>query len=197
MRGNFAAPNGDYYTQVCPATVIQYRPPADDGCSSGPHFQVIWTTISPAENALSLFRQCQTALSVQLGNQATHHQSFSKLLIVVHAMRIPSGAVRSVFHFPKHANTDNFASGGPGADHCAEVNFTYGCPLPVDSIHLDLSDIAMGRLQGGGSLAAGVIPTRYKRIPCPVPGNVYIWLLTAAAHTTLLSASSTPMALDL
>ena len=113
---------------------------------------------------------------MQLGNQATHRQSFSKLLIVVHAMRIPSGAVRSRFHHGKHANTDNFPSGGSGADHCAEVNFTYGCPLPVDSIHLDLSDIAMGRLQGGGSLAAGVIPTRYKRIPCPVPGNVYIWL---------------------
>lgn len=34
----------------------------------------------------------------------------------------------------------------------------------------------MGRLQGNGSLAAGVIPTRYKRIPCPTPGNIYIWL---------------------
>jgi len=34
----------------------------------------------------------------------------------------------------------------------------------------------MGRLQGGGSLTAGVIPTRYRRVPCPVPGNVYIWL---------------------
>lgn len=34
----------------------------------------------------------------------------------------------------------------------------------------------MGRLQGNGSLAAGVIPTRYKRIPCPNPGNVYLWL---------------------
>lgn len=34
----------------------------------------------------------------------------------------------------------------------------------------------MGRLQGNGSLAAGVIPTRYKRIPCPKPGNAYAWL---------------------
>ena len=52
----------------------------------------------------------------------------------------------------------------------------HGCPLPAGSIYLDLSDIAIGRLQGDGSLAAGVIPTRYKRILCPVPGNVYIWL---------------------
>jgi hypothetical protein len=38
----------------------------------------------------------------------------------------------------------------------------------------------MGRLQGNGSLAAGVIPTRYKRIPCPTPGNMYIWLRDGA-----------------
>ena len=34
----------------------------------------------------------------------------------------------------------------------------------------------MGRLQGNGSLDEGVIPTRYKRIPCPTPGNAYAWL---------------------
>jgi hypothetical protein len=66
--------------------------------------------------------------------------------------------------------------GGPGADQCAEIDFICGCPLPPGSIHLDLSDIAMGRLQGNGSLNEGVIPTRYKRAPCPVPGNIYIWL---------------------
>lgn len=36
-------------------------------------------------------------------------------------------------------------------------------------------DIAMGRLQGNGSLAQGVIPTQYRRVPCPNPGNAYIW----------------------
>lgn len=41
---------------------------------------------------------------------------------------------------------------------------------------MDLSDIAMGRLQGNGSLAQGVIPIQYRRVPCPKPGNVYIWL---------------------
>jgi hypothetical protein len=38
----------------------------------------------------------------------------------------------------------------------------------------------MGRLQGNGSLAAGVIPTRYQRVSCPNPGNVYIWLQAGA-----------------
>ena len=71
-------------------------------------------------------------------------------------------------------------AGGPGADHCGEIDFTYGCPLPADSIHLDLSDIAMGRLQGNGSLQAGVIPTQYKRVPCPAVGNVHLWLQSSA-----------------
>jgi hypothetical protein len=89
---------------------------------------------------------------------------------------------------------------GPGADHCGEIDFTYGCPLPEGSHHLDLSeflvipsskfasladimspgDIAMGRLQGNGSLAQGVIPTQYRRVPCPSPGNAYIWLQASA-----------------
>lgn len=34
----------------------------------------------------------------------------------------------------------------------------------------------MGRLQGNGSLSQGVIPTQYRRVPCPTVGNVYVWL---------------------
>lgn len=45
---------------------------------------------------------------------------------------------------------------------------------------MDLSDIAMGRLQGNGSLNQGVIPIKYKRVPCPKPGNAYIWLQEGA-----------------
>jgi expansin (peptidoglycan-binding protein) len=56
-------------------------------------------------------------------------------------------------------------------------------PLPNESIHLDLSDIAMSRLQSGyadGGIVDGVIPIRYQRVPCPVVGNVYIWLRSGA-----------------
>jgi len=83
-----------------------------------------------------------------------------------------------------------------GRDHCGEVSdFAYGCPLPPstktslvpadhdplpnESLHLDLSDIAMSRLQTGdanGMMVDGVIPTRYRRVPCPVTGNIYILL---------------------
>lgn len=65
---------------------------------------------------------------------------------------------------------------GSGADHCGEIDFKYGCPLPADSHHLDLGDIAMGRLQGNGTIIDGVIPTRYKRVSCPKPGNVYLYM---------------------
>jgi expansin (peptidoglycan-binding protein) len=88
---------------------------------------------------------------------------------------------------------------GSGRDHCAEVEgtFKYGCPLPPgppspplshdplpnESIHLDLSDIAMGRLQTGdpnGAMKDGVVPTRYKRVPCPVAGNIHIGMARGA-----------------
>ncbi len=85
---------------------------------------------------------------------------------------------------------------GSGRDHCGEVsNFKYGCPLPPgdlppdhdpeadESIHLDLGNVAMARLQTGdpnGNLVDGVIPTRYERVPCPVVGNMYVWLQPGA-----------------
>lgn len=70
--------------------------------------------------------------------------------------------------------------GGPGVDQCQEVSdFTYGCPLPNGSIHLDLSDVAMTRAQAG-TIVEGVIPTQYKRVPCPKVGNVYLWLRGSA-----------------
>jgi expansin (peptidoglycan-binding protein) len=57
---------------------------------------------------------------------------------------------------------------------------------------MDLSDIAMGRLQGNGSLTEGVIPIRYKRVPCPKPGNVYIWVRDGAGpYYFALSAVNT------
>lgn len=57
---------------------------------------------------------------------------------------------------------------------------------------MDLSDVAMGRLQGNGSLANGVIPIRYKRVPCPKPGNAYLWLQVGAGpYYFALSAVNT------
>lgn len=38
----------------------------------------------------------------------------------------------------------------------------------------------MGRLQGNGNIVEGVIPTRYRRVQCPKPGNVYVWLHPSA-----------------
>jgi hypothetical protein len=69
---------------------------------------------------------------------------------------------------------------GSGWDQCGSLqNFKYGCPIPEDSIHLDLSDAAMARLQTGkynGEMADGIIPNKYRRVPCPRLGNMYIWL---------------------
>ncbi|KAH1726347.1 hypothetical protein KXX25_009217 [Aspergillus fumigatus] len=80
----------------------------------------------------------------------------------------------------------NFAA--PNGDYYTQ----YGCPLPEGSHHMDLSDIAMGRLQGNGSLADGVIPIRYRRVPCPKPGNIYIWLHDGAGpYYFALSAVNT------
>jgi hypothetical protein len=88
---------------------------------------------------------------------------------------------------------------GSGRDHCYEVSdFKYGCQLPPglafnptlerdpradESIHIDLSDIAMARLQTGdpnGNMVDGVIPIKYRRVPCPVVGNIYVWLHSGA-----------------
>jgi expansin (peptidoglycan-binding protein) len=58
-------------------------------------------------------------------------------------------------------------------------------PLPNESLHLDLSDIAMSRLQTGdanGMMVDGVIPTRYRRVPCPVKGNIHILLRTGGEY---------------
>ncbi|KAH2471154.1 hypothetical protein KXV61_003042, partial [Aspergillus fumigatus] len=139
LRGNFAAPNGDYYTQFWPSLAASGNP--DNYLSCGECFEVIRTK--------------------------------------------PDGT--------DYAAPPNAAGpGGSGADHCGEIDFKYGCPLPEGSHHMDLSDIAMGRLQGNGSLADGVIPIRYRRVPCPKPGNIYIWLHDGAGpYYFALSAVNT------
>lgn len=140
LRGNFAAPNGDYYTQFWPSLPGDL----DNYLSCGECMELIQTKADGTDYAVG------------------------------EAGYTPPIVLEVVDSCPCNANSKWCC--GPGADHCGEIDFKYGCPLPAGSIHLDLSDIAMGRLQGNGSLTAGVIPTRYKRIPCPTPGNIYLWL---------------------
>lgn len=140
LRGNFAAPNGDYYTQFWP----QLPGSLDNYLSCGECFELSQTKADGTDYAVG------------------------------EAGYTPPIYLEIVDSCPCDANPKWCC--GSGADHCGEINFTHGCPIPVDSHHMDLSDIAMGRLQGNGSLNQGVIPIKYKRVPCPKPGNVYIWL---------------------
>ena len=165
LRGNFAAPQGNYYTQFWP-TLTGDR---DNYLSCGECFEVIRTKPDGTEYAPGDAGYTQPVV-VQVTDSC-----------------------------PCSANSKWCC--GSGRDHCAEVktstlNFTFGCPLPPgdlqanhepqanESIHLDLSDIAMARLQSGDpnkGMVDGVIPTKYKRVPCPVIGNIYVWLLTGAS----------------
>ncbi|KAJ1550926.1 hypothetical protein HK096_004200 [Nowakowskiella sp. JEL0078] len=144
LRGNFAAPNGDYYTQFWSSLPGDY----DNYLSCGECFELIRTKPDGTDYAVG-----ETGYTTPV-------------------------YLEIVDSCPCSANSKWCC--GSGADHCAEVsNFKYGCPLPADSIHLDLSDIAMARLQSGnanGGIIDGVIPTRYKRVSCPKPGNVYLYL---------------------
>ena len=156
LRGNFAAPDGDYYTQFWPSL------PGDNDnyLSCGECFQLVRTNKDGSD--------------YQVGG----------------AGYTPPITLQVVDSCPCSANSKWCC--GSGRDHCGEVSdFKYGCPLPPappvppqghdplpnESLHLDLSDIAMARLQTGdanGQMVDGVIPTRYRRVPCPVTGNIYI-----------------------
>lgn len=146
LRGNFAAPNGNYYSQWWPSLPGDL----DNYLSCGECFQLIRTKADGSDYAES-----------DAGYTAPI-------------------TLEIVDSCPCSANSKWCC--GSGNDHCGEIkapdyNFKHGCPIPKGSHHMDLSDIAMGRLQSkDGSLAAGVIPIRYKRVSCPKPGNVYLWL---------------------
>ena len=160
LRGNFAAPDGDYYTQFWP----DLPGDNDNYLSCGECFQLVRTKKDGTD-----YQQGETGYT-------------------------PPVVLQIVDSCPCSANSKWCC--GSGRDHCGEVSdFKYGCPLPPstqssvvpadhdplpnESLHLDLSDIAMSRLQTGnpnGTITDGVIPTKYKRVPCPVVGNMYIWL---------------------
>ncbi|KAJ3114542.1 hypothetical protein HK100_001626 [Physocladia obscura] len=145
LRGNFAAPNGNYYTQF---KANLGGSTLDNYLSCGECFQLIRTKADGTDYAVG-----EVGYTVPI-------------------------TLEVIDSCPCSANSKWCC--GPGSDHCGEVSdFKYGCPLPNGSIHLDLSDYAMARLQTGnpdGTLTDGVIPTRYKRIPCPNPGNAFLWL---------------------
>ena len=160
LRGNFAAPDGDYYTQFWPSL------PGDNDnyLSCGECFQLVRTKKDGTD-----YQPGETGYT-------------------------PPITLQIVDSCPCAANSKWCC--GSGRDHCGEVpDFKYGCPLPPstqssvvpadhdplpnESLHLDLSDIAMSRLQTGdanGMMVDGVIPTRYRRVPCPVKGNIHILL---------------------
>jgi hypothetical protein len=160
LRGNFAAPDGDYYTQFWP----DLPGDNDNYLSCGECFQLVRTKKDGTD-----YQPGETGYT-------------------------PPITLQIVDSCPCSANSKWCC--GSGRDHCGEVSdFKYGCPLPPstqssvvpadhdplpnESLHLDLSDIAMSRLQTGdanGMMVDGVIPTRYRRTPCPVKGNIHILL---------------------
>ena len=163
LHGNFAAPQGNYYTQFWPSL------PGDNDnyLSCGECFE--------------LMRTQKDGTEYQPGDPGY----------------TPPIVIQVVDSCPCAPNSKWCC--GSGRDHCGEVSdFKYGCPLPPappppadhdptadESIHFDLSDIAMARLQSGtpdGTMPDGVIPTKYRRIPCPVMGNMYFWLQTNASE---------------
>jgi hypothetical protein len=159
LRGNFAAPQGNYYTQF-------------------------WSSL-PGD--LDNYLSCGECFQIErTQNDGTEYASGA-------SGYTPPVVLQVADSCPCAANSKWCC--GSGRDHCGEVKgtFKYGCqlppsppdppldhdPLPNESMHFDLDDIAMARLQTGdpnGATTDGVIPTKYKRVPCPVAGNVHIWL---------------------
>lgn len=173
LRGNFAAPQGNYYTQF-------------------------WSSLEgDRDNYLSCGECFEVERTQKDGTEYQPGQpGYTKPIVIQIADSCPCSA-------------NSKWCCGSGRDHCGEVSdFKYGCPLPPgppdppsdhdplpdESIHLDLSDIAMARLQTGdanGAMVDGVIPIKYKRVPCPVVGNAFIWFRGGSEYWFSLSVVNT------
>ncbi len=158
LHGNFAAPQGNYYSQF-------------------------WSSLAGDNDNYLSCGECFELLHTK--KDGTEYQPGE-------AGYTPSIVIQVADSCPCAANSKWCC--GSGRDHCGEVSdFKYGCQLPPsppppapdhdptsdESMHFDLSDIAMARLQTGqpdGAMVDGVVPTKYRRIPCPVMGNLYFWL---------------------
>jgi len=145
LRGNFCAPNGNYYTQF-------------------------WSSLpGDYDNYLSCGECYEVERTLPDGSSYPAGEGTDNILLQV------------VDSCPCTANAKWCC--GSGTDHCNEIDFKYGCPIPEGSWHVDLSDIAMSRLQTNdpyGVMVDGVIPIKYKRVPCPVKGNIRVWLRPGA-----------------
>jgi hypothetical protein len=162
FRANWVAPQGNYYTQFWPTL------PGD------------WDNYLSCGECFELARTKPDGTDYQPGESG-----YTDPVIVTVADSCPCSA-------------NSKWCCGAGRNHCYEVeDFEYGCPLPggdlppdrdpspEESIHIDLCSIAMARLQSGsanGGIVDGVIPTKYRRVPCPVVGNIHVWLLTGASN---------------
>ncbi|MBN2738316.1 MAG: hypothetical protein JXR70_15135 [Spirochaetales bacterium] len=163
FRGNWAAPQGNYYTQFW-ASLEGER---DNYLSCGECFEVV--------------RVKKDGTEYQAGETG-----YTDPIVLVINDSCPCSA-------------NSKWCCGAGRNHCYEVaDFKYGCPMPPDppapadrdpipeeSIHLDLGGIAMTRLQSGnadGNIVDGVIPIKYRRVPCPVVGNIHIWMMNGASE---------------
>jgi len=143
-RGNYAAPQGNYYTQFWGAL----EGDQDNYLSCGECFE--------------LYKVKESGSEYKPGEKGYQ----------------PPVLLSLIDSCPCTANTKWCCSSK--WDRCQDIkDWKYGCPIPKDSIHLDLSDVAMARLQNGapfGNMENGVIPNKYRRVPCPKLGNMYIWL---------------------
>ena len=149
-RGNYAAPQGNYYTQFWGAL----EGDQDNYLSCGECFEVYKTKEDGSE--------------YKVGEDGYQ----------------PPILLSIIDSCPCTANVKWCCSSE--WDQCQSIkNYKYGCPIPKDSIHLDLSDVAMSRLQTGspdGDIKTGVIPNKYRRVPCPKLGNIYVWLRNYASE---------------
>ena len=141
-RGNYAAPQGNYYTQFWGAL----EGDQDNYLSCGECFEVYKTKPDGTD-------------------YKPGEEGYTQPIIL-----------SIIDSCPCTANTKWCCSSE--WDQC-DIDYKYGCPIPKDSIHLDLSDAAMARLQTGSpnlNIESGMIPNKYRRVPCPKLGNMYIWL---------------------
>ena len=149
-RGNYAAPQGNYYSQFWESLGGD----KDNYLSCGECFE--------------MYKTKKDGSDYELGEEGYQ----------------PPILLSLIDSCPCSANP-NWCCGSE-LDQCQSLkDFKYGCPIPKDSIHLDLSDIAMARLQTGSSnglMPDGIIPIKYRRVPCPKLGNMYIWLRGSASQ---------------